>query len=115
MGLAGNGPTPTTALHRVTVRTGTGATRTVVLRRYVVPEVVAEDPNIVENEALALHISATAEVPTPELLAQDPHGHDSDTPTVVMSFFEGRPRWESPSRRQFVVEAGIRLRRPMSD
>ena len=108
----------TSAMHRVTLRGSAPATQTVVLRRYVLEDVLREAPDIVSCETTALRLAATAGIPTPELLAEDPQGQEADAPTVVMSWLEGRPRWEPRSRRQFLVEiadamvavAGVKVR-----
>ena len=92
------------AMHRVTLRRSSGATQVVVLRRYVLDEAVTEDPEIVDHEATALRLAASAGVATPELLAADPRGRDSDAPTVVMSWLPGRPRREPAARRSYLAE-----------
>jgi aminoglycoside phosphotransferase (APT) family kinase protein len=94
----------TAAMHRVTVRRSRSNDHTVVLRRYVLEHIVAETPDIVTREATALRLAATSGVPTPELLAEDPNGHEADVPTLVMSLLDGRPEWEPGARRQFVAE-----------
>jgi aminoglycoside phosphotransferase (APT) family kinase protein len=86
------------AMHRVTVRRADGTDLTVVLRRYVAADALLESPAVAIQEITALGLAAGAPVPTPELLAVDPHADETDAPTVVMSFLEGKPLWE-PKRR----------------
>jgi aminoglycoside phosphotransferase (APT) family kinase protein len=92
----------TAAMHRVTLRHSGPATQIVVLRRYILDDIVAETPDIVARETTALRLAATAALPTPELLAVDQHAHETDAPTVVMSWLDGRPQWQPRNRRQFV-------------
>jgi aminoglycoside phosphotransferase (APT) family kinase protein len=94
----------TAAMHRVTLRRSTAANQTVVLRRYVLGDIVAETPDIVARETTALCLAATADLPTPQPLAADPHARETDAPTVVMSWLDGRPQWQPSNRRQFVNE-----------
>jgi aminoglycoside phosphotransferase (APT) family kinase protein len=94
----------TAAMHRVTLRRMTDATQTVVLRRYILDDIVAETPDIVARETTALRLAATTDIPTPELLAEDPDARETDAPTVVMSWLDGRPQWQPGNRRQFVNE-----------
>jgi aminoglycoside phosphotransferase (APT) family kinase protein len=88
----------TAAMHRVTVRRADGTELTVVLRRYVVTEILRESLAVATQEIAALSLAATAPIPTPGLLAADPHADDTDAPTIVMSLLPGQPRWE-PNRR----------------
>ncbi len=81
------------AVHLLTVREGTGRRRQAVLRRYVRPELNAEDPDIAEREARALGVAASAGVPTPALLAVDPAGMQAGVPAVLMSRLPGRVDW----------------------
>src|SRR3954468_11014785 len=53
----------------------------------------------VVQEITALELVARSPVPTPQLLAADPHGRDTDAPTVVMSFLDGAPTWQPRRRR----------------
>ena len=93
----------TAAMHRVTVRRADGTELTVVLRRYVVAEVLRESPAVATQEMAALGLAADAPIPTPELLAADPNADDTDAPAVVMSLLPGKPRWE-PNRRHEWLE-----------
>jgi hypothetical protein len=71
------------AVHLLTVADGAGR-RQAVLRRYVRPEVNAEDPGIADREARALRVAETVGVSTPTLLAVDPAGTEAGMPTVLM-------------------------------
>lgn len=79
------------AIHGVHLTTGT-----VVLRRYVIDDVVDEEPDIVEREAhvLALLDERCPSVPTPRPLAADPAGGDAGgAPALLMSRLPGRLDW----------------------
>jgi aminoglycoside phosphotransferase (APT) family kinase protein len=80
------------AVHLLTVH-GDGGRRQAVLRRYVRPELNAEEPGIAEREARALHAARQAGVPTPVLLAADPDGAEAGVPAVLMSRLPGRVDW----------------------
>jgi len=94
----------TSAMHRVGVRRADGSALTVVLRRYVVAEVLADAPSIAVQETTALRLVAGSPVPTPLLLAADPHGRDTDAPATVMSFLDGTPIWEPRRRRDWLAQ-----------
>ncbi|HEX6393736.1 MAG TPA: phosphotransferase [Acidimicrobiales bacterium] len=94
----------TSELHRVTVRSAGDAQMRVVVRRYVLADVLAESLDIVSHEVKALRLAASAAVPTPTVLAADAPGEQADVPTVIMSWLEGRPRWESKDRRRFLID-----------
>ncbi len=94
----------TCAMHRVTLHRPTRGPGVVVLRRYVLDDVLVETPDIVAHEAAALRLAATAGTPVPELLAADPNGHEAGAPAVVMSWLDGRPEWEPRARRRFLAE-----------
>src|SRR4051794_28084481 len=64
----------TAAMHRVTLVDHDNHERDVVLRRYVVPEILAESPDVVGVEARALQLAERLRVPTPVLLAADVTG-----------------------------------------
>jgi aminoglycoside phosphotransferase (APT) family kinase protein len=69
----------------------------VVLRRHVRPEVVAEEPDVAEREARILRLLEGVELPTPELIAVDPTGADTGTPSLLMSRLRGRVEWSPTS------------------
>jgi aminoglycoside phosphotransferase (APT) family kinase protein len=81
------------AAHLLTVAGGAGRCRRAVLRRYVRPELNAEEPGIAEREARALRAAGAAGVPTPALLAVDPAGTEAGVPAVLMSRLPGRVDW----------------------
>ncbi len=81
------------AVHALTVSLPGGGKAQVVLRRYVRPEVNAEDPDIAEREALVLHLVEAVDVPTPRLVAVDPTGREAEVPAVLMSRLPGRVEW----------------------
>jgi aminoglycoside phosphotransferase (APT) family kinase protein len=68
----------------------------VVLRRYVRPEVVSEQPDIAEREARILRFLEGVQLPTPQLIAVDRVGAETGTPSLLMSRLPGRVDW-SPS------------------
>jgi aminoglycoside phosphotransferase (APT) family kinase protein len=92
----------TAAMHRVTIRRADGTDLTVVLRRYVVADALLDTGAVAIQEIAALGLAAGAPVPTPELLAADPHADDTDAPTVVMSFLAGKPLWEPKQRSDWL-------------
>ncbi len=81
------------AVHLLTVADGAGQRRQAVLRRYVRPELNAEDPDIAAREARALRVAGSVGVPTPALLAVDPAGTQAGVPAVLMSRLPGRVDW----------------------
>jgi aminoglycoside phosphotransferase (APT) family kinase protein len=81
------------AVHLLTVADGAGQRRQAVLRRYVRPELNAEDPDIAAREARALNVAGSVGVPTPALLAVDPAGTQAGVPAVLMSRLPGRVDW----------------------
>src|SRR4051794_5431144 len=87
------------AMHALTI----DGRESVVLRRYVRPELNVEEPDIAHREQRALRFVERVDVPTPRLLACDPTGADAGVPTVVMSRLPGRVDW-SPTN----VDAWLR-------
>jgi hypothetical protein len=81
------------AVHLLTVADGTGQRREAVLRRYVRPELNAEDPDIAAREARALRVAGAVGMPTPALFAVDPGGTEAGVPAVLMSRLPGRVDW----------------------
>jgi aminoglycoside phosphotransferase (APT) family kinase protein len=94
----------TAAMHRVTLMRKSEAAQVVVLRRYVFEEVVSESPDIAVHETVALGLTRGAGLPAPQLLAEDARAVETDVPTLVMSWLEGRPVWEPRNRNRFVTE-----------
>jgi aminoglycoside phosphotransferase (APT) family kinase protein len=81
------------AVHLLTTDDGAGQRRQAVLRRYVRPEVNAEEPDSAEREARALRAAEAVDVPTPGLLAVDPAGTQAGVPAVLMSRLPGHVDW----------------------
>jgi len=81
------------AVHLLTAEGSGGQRREAVLRRYVRPELNAEEPDIAEREARALRTAGSAGLPTPALLAVDPAGTEAGMPAVLMSRLPGRVDW----------------------
>jgi aminoglycoside phosphotransferase (APT) family kinase protein len=80
------------AVHLLTVQ-DSGQRRQAVLRRYVRPELNADEPDIAEREAWALRAAEPVAIPTPALLAVDPTGAGAGVPAVLMSRLRGRVDW----------------------
>lgn len=80
------------AVHRVRLQSPGGATRSVILRRYVL-DWLDEEPWTPSNEATVLRLLTESSVPAPHLMAADPDGTCSGTPTIVMSDLPGRVDW----------------------
>jgi aminoglycoside phosphotransferase (APT) family kinase protein len=95
----------TAAMHRVTLVDRDGHERDVVLRRYVLPEILAESPDVVAVEARALQLAERLPVPTPVLLAVDATGNRCDVPSLAMTLLEGRPVWETRWGSEWVSQA----------
>ena len=81
------------AVHLITVQTAAAQRVEVVLRRYVRPELNADEPDLAEREARALRVVEQIEVPTPRLLALDPTGATVGVPAVLMTRLPGRVDW----------------------
>ena len=77
------------AVHAVDLADG----RALVLRRFVRPEWLAEEPDIAEREAAALALVDRSTVPTPRLVAVDPTGAEAGDPAVLMTRLPGRVVW----------------------
>jgi hypothetical protein len=84
------------AVHDVTVADRAGHRVQVVLRRYVRPELNAEEPDLAEREARALRYVESLTVPTPGLIAVDGSGTEAGVPTLVMTRLPGKVDWWPP-------------------
>jgi aminoglycoside phosphotransferase (APT) family kinase protein len=82
----------TSALHALRVSSRRGV-ESVVMRRYVIPEVTDEEPDLVPREARLLQLLGTATVPVPRLVAFDASGAGAGVPTILMSRVPGRVDW----------------------
>ncbi len=89
------------AVHLVKAEAG-AAGREAVLRRYVRPEVVAEEPDIAEREGRALRFVERLEIPTPRLLAVDADGSAADAPALLMDRLPGRVEWSPTDMRRWL-------------
>lgn len=80
----------TSAVHQLSLRAPDGSTRQAVLRRYVIPEVLGDVPDIVPREERVLRLLEPVSLPTPRFLAADP---DAEVPALLMQRLPGRPTW----------------------
>ena len=81
------------AVHLLVVARRGGEIDRVVLRRYVRQEVIDEEPEIAAREAHVLVFAERVNLPVPRLLAVDPTGAASGTPSLLMSWLPGRVVW----------------------
>ena len=81
------------AMHRVTLIVDDDRSRQLILRRYVRPEQLAEDPGVAAHEAMVLELMAGMTTPAPRLVGCDPTGDLAGAPAVLMTALEGRPVW----------------------
>ena len=81
------------AIHAVTVEHRDGTRQSLVLRRYVRADWLAEEPDLAEHEARVLDLLERTEVDAPRLVAVDQHGAQCDVPAVLMTRLPGRIRW----------------------
>lgn len=79
------------AMHRVTISLADGTSVRLVLRRYVRPEQINDDPGGAAHEAAVHELVAPIATPTPRLIAVDATGADAGTPAVLMTELAGRP------------------------
>jgi aminoglycoside phosphotransferase (APT) family kinase protein len=86
------------AMHRVTVTFADGDRARLVLRRYVRPEHVAQDPVAAAHEAAVLELVEPIATPTPGLIAVDATGEQAGTPAVLMTELAGQPVWAASRR-----------------
>ncbi len=84
------------AVHRVDLSTRTGVRTTVVLRRYVRPELNVEEPDIAAREARTLSLVEPLDLPTPKMLGVDETGQHCGVPALLMTYLPGQIEW-SPS------------------
>ncbi len=78
------------AVHGVHLRTRSGAALWLVLKRYVRPHVLHDEPWLIGNEANCLRLLAKTSVPAPHLVAVDVGGRLCDVPAVLMTGIPGR-------------------------
>ena len=77
-----------------------------VLRRFVRLDWLAEEPDLAQREATALRALAGAPLPTPQLVAVDPHGEAAGVPAVLMTMLSGRIEWEPRVLERLPLQAG---------
>jgi aminoglycoside phosphotransferase (APT) family kinase protein len=75
-------------MHAVTVVDANGRHHRCVLRRWV-DRLADEGPALVRREARILESLERTDVPAPRLLGLDPHGDESDSPALLMSYLDG--------------------------
>lgn len=83
----------TSAVHALRVTRSGRHTEVVVLRRYVRPRVLAEEPDIVQHEAGVLEHLRQSPLRVPRLIAVDTTGRDAGVPALLMSRLPGRLDW----------------------
>jgi aminoglycoside phosphotransferase (APT) family kinase protein len=81
------------AIHAVTIEERSGARQTLVLRRYVRSDWLAQEPDLAEHEARVLELLAPTAVDAPRLVAVDATGARCGVPAVLMTRLPGRIRW----------------------
>lgn len=81
------------AVHALRIENGAGPVRTLVLRRYVLADWLAEEPDLAEREAAVLRLLADRSVTAPQLVGIDPTGSLAGEPAVLMTALPGRIRW----------------------
>jgi aminoglycoside phosphotransferase (APT) family kinase protein len=80
------------ANHSLTVIDQHGSAHRLVLRRWVRPEWIVEDPDFTaEREATVLELLSDSPVPAPHLVSADPDGALCDVPTLLITRLPGRP------------------------
>jgi aminoglycoside phosphotransferase (APT) family kinase protein len=113
------------AMHLIWVRAGDTTVR-LVLRRFVRPDWLAEEPDAASREASTLELLRDCPVPVPRLVAVDPTGQHIDAPAVLMTALPGRVDWAPrnpagwldrlaamlPRIHELPTAAGIRPYRP---
>jgi len=78
------------AVHLLRVSGAPGGVETVVLRRFVRAEWLAEEPDLAEREMRVLDALRGCGLPVPDCLAADPSGAECDVPAVLMTRVTGR-------------------------
>ena len=76
------------AIHALTL----GKSR-VILRRYVILDLIDEEPDIVDQEVRALRVLERSSAVTPVAMISDEAGAHADVPALVMSCLPGRVTW----------------------
>ena len=68
------------AMHRVMVTFAGGGSARLVLRRFVRPEQIVDDPEVAAHEAAVLQLVERIATPTPQLIGVDPTGELAGAP-----------------------------------
>ncbi len=98
------------AMHAVRVVDGSGASRDLVLRRYVRAGRLREDPwYSPERETAALRLVEGTEVLAPSLIDADPSGDRCDVPALLTTKLPGRPPSEPKDLDRFLTELAAAL------
>jgi aminoglycoside phosphotransferase (APT) family kinase protein len=90
------------AVHAVDVRDARGRTQRLVLRRFVRPEWLEEEPDAPRREAAALALAAGCPIPTPGLVALDASGGAAGAPAVLMTRLDGEIDWRPADLEAFL-------------
>jgi aminoglycoside phosphotransferase (APT) family kinase protein len=97
------------AVHAITLRDG----RELVLRRYVRPDWLQEEPDAASREAKALEL--TTSLPAPRLVKVDPDGAHAGAPAVLMTRLHGHHDWRPDLRQLAALLPRIHAIRPPQD
>jgi aminoglycoside phosphotransferase (APT) family kinase protein len=84
------------AVHGLRIVRPDGGVERAVLRRYVRPELNAEEPDLVAREERALRLVTGLPSPTPSVLAVDTAGETLGVPALLMTWLPGRVDWSPP-------------------
>jgi aminoglycoside phosphotransferase (APT) family kinase protein len=99
------------AVHALDVRDRLGRTRSLVLRRLVRPEWLAEEPLALAREAAALELVRGSEVRTPELVSVDVGGTEAGEPALLMTRLAGGIEWHPADLESFLHALAVALPR----
>jgi len=90
------------AVHALSVECVGGPAHSLVLRRFVRLDWLAEEPDLAEREAAALGLLTGTRLATPELVAVDQQGLRADVPAVLMTRLSGQIEWDPPALDPFL-------------
>jgi aminoglycoside phosphotransferase (APT) family kinase protein len=91
------------AVHALAIEDVEGRRYRVVLRRYVRPEVRANEPDLAQREADVLRVLEATPLAAPRLIAVDAVGDEAGVPAVLMSLLPGRIDWDPVDMETFLV------------
>ncbi|MCA1824311.1 MAG: aminoglycoside phosphotransferase family protein [Mycobacteriales bacterium] len=103
------GGSTTSAVHAVYVERA-GRRHALVLRRYLAPEVLAAEPDLIDRESAALAALQGSGVPAPRLLDVDPTAEHADAPAVLMTLVPGRVQVQPRDRDEWLRRMAALLR-----